>query len=129
MAWEDVEETIDLRCTQRYWKPQEKGEYVEGNVYDIITTDFNGNPKQIEVWGGEQDEETGELYLTCTSAHYWLQRFIPNIEVGDYIHIEVTDIIPPKGKQKNPTYKYRMRKDPEKFVEFMKEDENYGDDL
>ncbi len=102
MSFEEVE--IGPAEVGRYWKPENIGDYVEGFIYDFEDGDYG---KQI-ILQLDDDQET------TLPAHAHLRRYYRNLEEGDYIRVEVTRIIPPKGKREYPTFEYNVLKDPER---------------
>jgi len=123
MAFEDVAEAID-----KFWKPEEKGDNVEGNVFKIEKDQWDNDRIVLDLG----DDENGQLMTTTLPAHASLQRFIPNIGVGDYIKVTLIDLIEPEsdkedengnkidedGKILYPTYIYKVQKDPDRAVDY-----------
>lgn len=101
--------------TNPYPKFEEIGDYVEGNISDFIIDDY-GN-KRIELYKGF-DEESGEDKYQTLPAHSDLKGYYSQLNIGDYVHIELVKII----KSNNPEYsdkmKYIVQVDEEKAVEF-----------
>lgn len=115
MAFEDVEEAID-----KYWNPENLGDNVEGNVYEITTDQWNN--KRIVLDLG--DDEDGNLMTTTLPGHAQLQRFIPKLSVGDYIKVTLVEFIAPTDEQlekdpnRKPTNIYKVQKDPERAMDY-----------
>lgn len=119
MAFEDVEATVD-----EYWNPEQIGDNVEGNVLEFITDKWNN--KRIVLDLG--DDENGEVITTTLPSHAHLKRFIPKLEVGDYIRVELVKLIEPKeevdadGRKMQPTRIYKVQKDPERKIDYGDEE-------
>lgn len=113
MAWEEVQESNEEKIG-KYWNPTQIGEKVEGNIYDFVDDDY-GN-KRIELCIGQ--DEYGEAITTILPAHAHLRKFYKNIAEGDYILVELKEVIPPREGQQYPTKKYKLMKDPERGVDW-----------
>ena len=115
MAFIDVEEVVD-----KYWNPKNVGDFVEGNVYDITKDQWN--KKRIELDLG--DDESSNMISTILPAHAQLQRFIPNLEIGDFIRVTLVELKDPTEKQleedpnRKPTFIYKVQKDPDQSVDY-----------
>ena len=115
MAFEEVKEAVD-----KYWNPENVGDNVEGNVYAITTDQWNN--KRIVLDLG--DDENGDVITTTLPGHAHLRRFIPNLEVGDYIRVELVKLIEPSAEdlEKDPsrsaTRIYKVQKDPEQKIDY-----------
>ena len=115
MAFEDVEEAMD-----KYWNPEKIGENIEGNVYEIVKDNWNN--KRIVLDMG--DDEEGNLMTTTLPSHAQLQRFIPKLQIGDYIRVELVKIIDPTSEQlekdssRKPAKIYKVQKDPERAIDY-----------
>ena len=115
MAWEEVEPV----AADKYWKPEEIGDNIEGNVFEITTDDWNNERIVLDLG----DDAEGNLITTTLPAHAQLRSFIPKIKIGDYIRVELIKQIPPTEKQleeqpdRSPTNIYKMQKDPSRAVE------------
>ena len=116
MAFEDVEETI----VDKYWNPEKVGEDIEGNVYEITKDQWNN--KRIVLDLG--DDEEGKMIKTTLPAHAQLQRFIPNLVIGDYIRVELIKLVEPTPEQleadpnRKSTRIYKVQKDPDQAVDY-----------
>ena len=108
MAFEEVE--IGEAPVGKYWKPEKTGDNIEGNIYDFV--DDNYGKKRIELLLGE--DEYGEPITTILPSHTNLLRFYKNLEEGDYIKVELKEIIPPKEGKKYPFHIYKVLKDPDR---------------
>ena len=107
-----------------FWKPEEKGDAIEGNIYDFEEGTFNGRKTvQINLYLGE--DENGEPKMTLLPNHADLKRSYSGLEVGDYIRVEVTDKIEPKGKSEYPKFKYDVFVDDDRKVTW---DDSSNDD-
>lgn len=68
----------------RYWKPQCKGDYIEGWIVDDEYDSYNN--RQIVLKVGE--DENGKDLITTLPAHKKLQKFYPVLNNGYYIRVE-----------------------------------------
>lgn len=115
MAFEDVPEAID-----KYWNPEEIGDNVEGNVYSIEKDKWQNDRIVLDLG----DDDNGELMTTTLPGHAHLQKFVPRLEVGDYIRVELIKQIPPTPEQleinpnRSPTNIYKVQKDPERAIDY-----------
>lgn len=115
MAFEDVAETIG-----EYWEPVEIGDNIEGNIFEFSLDKWNN--KRIVLDMG--DDENEEIITTTLPSHAHLQRFIPNLEVGDYIKVTLAKLIEPKqetdedGRKLQPKRVYKVQKDPEQRIDY-----------
>lgn len=115
MAFEDVQEAID-----KYWNPENVGDNVEGNVYEIKKDNWDNDRVVLDLG----DDEDGNLMTTTLPAHAHLKKFIPNLEIGDYIRVELTKLIEPTPEQlekqpdRSPTRIYKVQKDPDRKVDY-----------
>ena len=115
MAFEEVTEAVD-----KYWNPENIGDNVEGNVYEI-TKDQWGNKRIVLDLG---DDEDGNLMTTTLPGHAQLQRFVPKLKIGDYIKVELIKQIEPTPEQleqdanRKPTNIYKVLKDPERAMDY-----------
>lgn len=111
MAFEDVEETMD-----KYWNPEKIGEDIEGNVYEIVKDQWNNQRIVLDMG----DDAEGNLMTTTLPAHAQLQRFIPKLQVGDYIRVELVKLVQPTDEQlaadpsRKPAKIYKVQKDPDR---------------
>jgi hypothetical protein len=70
------------------------------------------------------DDENGDVITTTLPSHAQLRNFIPNLNVGDYIRVELVKQIPPTAEQlerqpdRSPTNIYKVQKDPEKAISY-----------
>ena len=105
---------------EKYWKPEKKGDYVEGYLYRFVKGDYG---KQIELYK-DYDEETEEYITQVLPAHADLKRTYVNLVEDAFTRVEVVEVIPPKSKTGNPKYIYKVLQDVDKKMTFPdKEDE------
>ena len=105
---------------EKYWKPEQKGDYVEGYLYRFVKGDYG---KQIELYK-DYDEETEEYITQVLPAHADLKRTYVNLVEDAFTRVEVVEVIPPKSKTGNPKYIYKVLQDVDKKMTFPdKEDE------
>ena len=104
----------------KYWKPEEKGDYVEGYLYKFEKGDYG---KQIVLYKG-YDEDSGEYITQTLPAHADLKRTYVNLEVGDYIRVEVVEVKEPTGKSQYGKIIYKVLKDEDRAVEFPSEEDD-----
>ena len=113
MAFEDVEETV----VDKYWNPEKVGDSIEGNVYKIVKDQWNNDRVVLDLG----DDAEGYMITTTLPAHAHLKRFIPNFEIGDYIRVELKEIIPSEKEGYSDTRIYKVQKDPDRA-------QDYGDE-
>lgn len=115
MAWEEVEPVAD-----KYWKPEQIGDNIEGNVFEIKKDDWNNDRIVLDLG----DDAEGNLITSTLPAHKQLLSFIPKLKIGDYIRVELIKQIPPTKKQleeqpdRSPTNIYKMQKDPSRAQDY-----------
>ena len=112
MAFEEVEKGPEE--VGRYWNPEELGDAVEGNIYKFVTDDY-GN-KRIDLYLGQDEDD--EAILTMLPGHADLRRVYVNLERGDYIRVELIKLIPPKKEKGHPKRIYKVKRDPDRKVEW-----------
>ena len=106
-----------------FWKPEQIGDAVEGNIFEFAESMFNGRKQvQINLYLGE--DENGDAQMTLLPSHADLKRAYVNLKVGDYIRVEVIDKIEPRGKSKYPKFIYEVLVDDDRFVTWPEEDQN-----
>ena len=115
MAFEDVQEAVD-----KYWNPKEIGDNVEGNVYKIDKDQWNNDRIVLDLG----DDENGNMMSTTLPAHAQLQRFVPNLGIGDYIRVTLVELKAPSKEQlekdpdRKPTNIYKVQKDHERAIDY-----------
>ena len=112
MAFKEVEKGPEEYG--RYWNADEIGTAIEGNIYKFVTDDY-GN-KRIDLYLGE--DEDGSAILCMLPAHADLKRHYVNLERGDYIRVELVELIPPKKEGGYPKRIYKVLVDDERKVEW-----------
>ena len=104
----------------KYWKPEQKGDYAEGYLYKFEKGDYG---KQIVLYKG-YDEDEGEYILQTLPAHADLKRTYVNLTEDAFTRVEVAEVIPPKSKTGNPKYIYKVLQDLADKIKFPdKQDE------
>lgn len=111
MAFKEIEPEQSIG---KYWKPQKVGDCIEGNIIAFSIDDYE--KKRIELYLGQ--DEQGEMITTTLPSHANLLSFIPKLKVGDYVHVELKKIIPPKEGHEYGTNIYKVLVDDDQFVEF-----------
>ena len=107
-----------------YWKPEKVGDFVEGNIYEFAESTYEGRKQvQINLYLGE--DEKGEPIMTLLPSHADLKRAYVNLQVGDYIRVEVVEKIEPRGKSQYPKFIYKVLVDDDRFVEWDTSDDDY----
>ena len=110
MAWEEVEPV----AADKYWKPEQIDDEIEGNVFEIVKDDWNNDRIVLDLG----DDADGNLITTTLPAHAQLRSFIPKLKIGDYIKVVLIKQIPPTKEQlekqpdRSPTNIYKLMKDP-----------------
>ena len=82
---------------KNYWNPEEIGETLEGkikDIYDSIYQDEEGNKKNLGKVMLIEDAD-GEKWET--KPHVDLREYIPQLKAGDYVVIELIDMIEPRN--------------------------------
>ena len=122
MAWKEIEpEETQL---DKYPKFEKVGDYVEGNLYEFDKDGYGNKRMVIEI--GEDEE--GELILQYLPTHRHLQNFYKKVAIGDYLHVELVKLIPPKEDQEYPTRIYKVKVDPDRkaiYDDFEEEDDEF----
>lgn len=98
-----------------YWRPEEVGDAVEGNIYEFAEDTYN-NRKQIRINLYMGVDENNEPRMTLLPAHADLKRTYVSLEVGDYIRVEVVEKKEPRNNNQYPQFIYRVLKDEERKV-------------
>ena len=111
MAFKEVEKGPEE--VGRYWKPEKKGDSIEGNIYAFVDGEYG---KQIDLYRGT--DEDGNYDLCQLPAHADLKRTYVNLEVGDYIRVEVAEVKEPTGKSQYGKIIYKVLKDEDRAVVF-----------
>lgn len=99
---------------EKYWKPEEVGDYAEGYLYKLVKGDYG---KQIELYK-DFDEETEEYITQVLPAHADLKRTYVNLVEDAFTRVEVVEVIPPKSKTGNPKYIYKVLQDEDDKMTF-----------
>lgn len=120
MAWETLEPEEENNFT-KYPKFEKVGDNVEGNLYEFYKDSYGRKGMVLEV--GEDEE--GEPLLQHLPTHAHLQRFYKKVAIGDFLHVELVKIIPPKEDQEYPTRIYKVQVDPDRKVIYEEDDEEY----
>lgn len=114
MAFEDVEAE---EVIGKYWNPEKVGDNIEGNVFEIVKDQY-GNDRIVLDMG---DDENGNIMTSQLPGHASLQRFVKNINIGDYIRVELVDIIPAKEEGRYDAKIYKVQKDPDRAQDYEEE--------
>ena len=115
MAFKEVEKGPEE--VGRYWKPEKVGDCIEGNIYEFVDGDYG---KQIDLYMGMTEDD--EYKLCQLPAHADLKRAYVNLEVGDYIKVEVAEIKEPTGKSQYGKMIYKILKDEDRALSFDEDD-------
>lgn len=89
------------------WIPQEIGESISGNVCDIVVDEYDNEVAVILTEDGVE---------TMMPSHKALLGYYQKFEIGQYVHIELKNII---GSYKKRIYSVQI--DPDKFIDFDEE--------
>ena len=114
MAFIDIEPEEEENGYDKYPSFEKVGDSVEGNLYEFDKDQWNNKRMVLEV--GE--DEDGEPLLAYLPSHAHLKRFYKKVKIGDFLHVELTKLIPPKEDQEYPTRIYKIQVDPERHVEY-----------
>jgi hypothetical protein len=86
MVYVELEKRDKDRKVSKYWKPEKKGDTIEGEIIDFIKKQYDG-------------ESRGEVMLLSTDhgdretpAHQDIQEYQPQLRHGDKIKITCTNI-------------------------------------
>ena len=125
MAIRDVE--IGPEEVGAFWKPEQVGDKVEGNIYKFVEDSYNGK-KQVRINLYLGRDENDEAIMTLLPSHAHLKRYYVNLERGDYIIVTVIDVHQPTDENGNPKgyprFKYKVQVDDAKKVIWPEEDED-----
>ena len=123
MAFKEVEKAPEERGIPPYWKPEQIGDAIEGNIYEFDESVFNGKPQtRINLYCGE--DENSEPIMSLLPAHADLKRAYVNLKVGDYIRVEAVDKIQTENMN-YPKWIYKVLVDDERFVTWDNTDDYY----
>ena len=128
MAFKEVEKAPEEEFIPKYWKPEQVGDKIEGNIYEFNESVFNGKKQiRINLYCGEDENE--EPIMSLLPAHADLKRTYVNLKVGDYIRVEAIDKIQ-TGNMDYPKWIYKVLVDDSRFVTWPEEsdDEYYADE-
>lgn len=121
MAFVEIEPEEEETTFQKYPRFEKVGDSVEGNLYEFDKDGYGNKRMVLEV--GEDEE--GEPILQYLPTHSHLRRFYKKVKIGDFLHVELAKLIPPKEDQEYPTRIYKVQVDPERHVEYDDDDEFY----
>ena len=114
MAFKEVEKEPETERIPPFWKPEQIGDNIEGNIYDFEESTFNGRKQvQINLYCGE--DEDGEAIMSLLPAHADLKRTYVNLNVGDYIRVEAVEKIQTENMN-YPKWIYKVLVDDERKV-------------
>ena len=120
MAFKEVEKGPEEYG--RYWNADKVGDVIEGNIYKFVKDDY-GNTR-IDLYLGQDEDD--EAILTMLPAHADLKRTYVNLNRGDYIRVELTELIPPRKEGGYPKRIYKVLVDEDRKVEWPDdEDDEY----
>lgn len=124
MAFKEVEKAPEEKGIPKYFKPEQIGDSIEGNIYEFAESTYNGQ-KQVRINLYCGTDENDEPLMSLLPAHADLKRTYVNLKVGDYIRVEVVDKIQTENMN-YPKWIYKVLVDEDRFVEWETEDD--GDD-
>ena len=114
MAFKEVEKEPETERIPAYWKPEQVGDSIEGNIYDFEESMYNNRKQvQINLYCGE--DENGEPIMSLLPSHADLKRTYVNLNVGDYIRVEAVDKIQTENMN-YPKWIYKVLVDDERKV-------------
>ena len=122
MAFKEVEKGPEE--VGRYWKPEKKGDSIEGNIYAFVDGEYG---KQIDLYRGMTEDD--EYDLCQLPAHADLKRTYVNLEVGDFIRVEVAEV-KERTDRKGNKYSvliYKVLKDEDRALSFDEDDDFYAE--
>ena len=123
MAFKEVEKAPEEKGIPPYWKPEQIGDAIEGNIYEFDESVYNGKQQiRINLYCGE--DENGEPIMSLLPAHADLKRAYVNLKVGDYIRVEAVDKIQTENMN-YPKWIYKVLVDDDRFVTWDDNDDDY----
>lgn len=123
MALREVEKAPEEKGIPPYWKPEQIGDKIEGNIYEFDESLFNGKQQvRINLYCGE--DEDGEPIMSLLPAHADLKRTYVNLKVGDFIVVEAVDKIQTENMN-YPKWIYKVLVDDDRFVTWDDSDDDY----
>ena len=118
MAFEEVKKGPEEMG--RYWNPEKVGNKITGHIYQFVTDSY-GN-KRIDLYLGTDEDD--EPIMCMLPAHADLKRTYVNLERGDYICVELIELIPAKKEGQYPKRIYKVLKDPSQKVEWPDDEDD-----
>lgn len=112
MAFESIEFEVSEKC--RFWKGDEEGEYLEGNICEEIEDGY-GN-RQFVVDRGTN--EFGESIHTTLPTNRSVRNYYKNLMIGDYVKVVFVETRPPFKEGMQPQKIFRIQKDPSRFKKY-----------
>lgn len=123
MALREVEKAPEEKGIPPYWKPEQVGDKIEGNIYEFEESVFNGKSQtRINLYCGE--DENDEPIMSLLPAHADLKRTYVNLKVGDFIVVEAVDKIQTENMN-YPKWIYKVLVDDDRFVTWDDSDDDY----
>lgn len=123
MALREVEKAPEEKGIPPYWKPEQIGDKIEGNIYEFEESVYNGKQQvRINLYCGE--DEDGEPIMSLLPAHADLKRTYVNLNVGDFIVVEAVDKIQTENMN-YPKWIYKVLVDDEKRVTWDDSEDDY----
>lgn len=123
MALREVEKAPEEKSISPYWKPEQIGDKIEGNIYEFNKSVYNGKQQvRINLYCGE--DEDGEPIMSLLPAHADLKRTYVNLKVGDFIVVEAVDKIQTENME-YPKWIYKVLVDDDRFVTWDDSDDDY----
>jgi len=123
MAFKEVEKAPEEKGIPPYWKPEQVGDAIEGNIYEFDESVYKGKQQtRINLYCGENEE--GESIMSLLPAHADLKRTYVNLKVGDYIRVEAVDKIQTENMT-HPKWIYKVLVDEDRAVSWDSEDDYY----
>ena len=85
---------------KKFFNPTRIGENIEGNICDNKLDDYGNNILILDVG----TDENGKTKTTALPAHQSLMEYYEDLNMGDYIYVELVDIV----KRKNSKHSYKV---------------------
>lgn len=112
MSFESIEFEVSEKC--RFWKGDEEGEYLEGNICEEIKDGY-GNRQFVVDRGTNED---GEPIHTALPTNASIRKYYKNLMIGDYVRVVFVETKPPFKEGMHPQKIFRLQKDPKRFKKY-----------
>ncbi|PWB87886.1 hypothetical protein [Methanobrevibacter thaueri] len=80
---------------QKYFNPKRIGENVQGNIINQVEDEYGNTCLVLDVG----TDENGDIKTTTLPAHQSLMDYYDQLEMGDYIYVELVDLVERKDRE------------------------------